>query len=559
MSKERKKKPLAVIYLRVSSAKQVKGESLETQESTGIDYAKFLKCNFKVFTDEGISGRSMAKRHGLVKAMNYAINKGAKYFIVYSVSRLGRNAEDILKNHRKLKNGGVTLISLKEKIDFSTDVGKIVLTVLAGIAEWQSALNSEYSLENRYLKAKNKKVPTSGRKPFGRVFVCTKRENKKCVEGHWDLVPEKAEAIEFAAREIIKGRSVRATCKLLETEFGIKISRGSLRNVFKKYSGDTWTENFKGYGKVTHKVPALLDEFTIRAVNKQLSENKRPIRTDVKNYVLNKHMHCTCGLGLSGATVTKPNGKKYPYYVHPSGTEIQCKGYRGVPLKKADDAVLDTLFNFTYDQASFQRAVKERIGDKKDTAKLKRQITKNKKSRSSVERQLSNLVDMLSSEKITESEYDKKRADYLEKKSNLIEKIAKQEGRLQSWLESEKFMEDASEVRHKLLEEIESPEHIKNMTYEQKSDLLDYFFNGWDDDGNRYGITVQKNAQGEFEFELYGRYLMGPDRYDTLKRRRAIYTFKARKTLGKDGFDLEKRKERVSKSRYNNMSASSGP
>ena len=49
------------------------------------------------------------------------------------------------------------------------------------------------------------------------------------------------------------------------------------------------------------------------------------------------------------------------------------------------------------------------------------------------------------------------------------------------------------------------------MSYEQKTDLLNYFFNAWDDDGKRYGITVQKNAQGEFELELYGRYLMGPD------------------------------------------------
>jgi hypothetical protein len=110
-------------------------------------------------------------------------------------------------------------------------------------------------------------------------------------------------------------------------------------------------------------------------------------------------------------------------------------------------------------------------------------------------------------------------------------------------------------MRRKLLKEIKSPEHIKNMTYEQKSDLLNYFFNGWDDDGNRYGITVQKNAQGKFELELYGRYLMGPSQYSTIKRRPALYTFKAWKTLGEEGYDLKKRKELITKGVYQIMLA----
>ena len=347
---------------------------------------------------------------------------------------------------------------------------------------------------------------------------------------------------------------MRDTCKLLNKDLGIKMSRVTLRNVLKNHSGDTWSENFKGYGTVTHKVPALIDdEFTIRAVAKQLAENKRPIRIDVKNYVLNKYMRCACGRALSGQTVTTKSGK-YPYYVHPHDEETKCYDYRGLPLKEAEKAVFETLFNFTYDHASFQKAVKERIGNKKDTAKLKRQITNDKKSLSVVERQLSNLIDMLSREKIDEAEYDKKRAECLERKSNLTEKIAKQEDRLSNWLEAEKFAKDAYEIRHEVLKEIKSPEHIKKMTYEQKSDLLNYFFNGRDDEGRKYGITVQKNKQGKFEFEIYGRYLMGPDRYATLKHRPAIYTFTARKISGKEGFDLEKRKEIISKSRYKNMS-----
>ncbi|MBW2634332.1 MAG: hypothetical protein JRE14_09485 [Deltaproteobacteria bacterium] len=227
-------------------------------------------------------------------------------------------------------------------------------------------------------------------------------------------------------------------------------------------------------------------------------------------------------------------------------------------MKKAEDAVFDTLFNFTYDQAGFQKAIKERIGGKKDITNLKRQIANNKKSLSKIEHQLDELVDLRTSGDIEKDRYEKKRYEYMETKSYLMETIAKFEGRLASWLESEKFKEDALDVRHKILDEIKSSEYMKNMSYSVKVDLLNYFFSGWDDDNRKYGIYVQKNADGDFELELYGRYVLGPDRYGTIKRRRTLYTFTARINLEKEGVDLERHKERLSKYRYQTMSAGGG-
>jgi hypothetical protein len=267
-----------------------------------------------------------------------------------------------------------------------------------------------------------------------------------------------------------------------------------------------------------------------------------------------------CGDGTSPKTRSKKlaSGKTrhHAYYYHRG--EKPCAGFTAVPERTVGPAVFEMLREFTYDQAAFQKAVAEQIGDRKDTAKLKRQITKKKSSLSRIERQLSGLIDMRSADEIEQAEYEQKRTEYKSEKIRLTETIAKLETRLASWLESEKFIADAHDLRRKWKGELESPEHFENMTYEQKVDLLDYFFSGEDDDGRRFGIYVQKNAQGDFELELYGRYLMGPDRYDTIKRRPAIYTFTARKTLGKDGLDLEKRKERVSKEKYQSLLTGSG-
>lgn len=64
----------AVIYTRVSTEDQARdGFSLQGQESALLDYAK--KYGYNVvgkYTDEGVSGRSIKKRHGLVSLLNDA-------------------------------------------------------------------------------------------------------------------------------------------------------------------------------------------------------------------------------------------------------------------------------------------------------------------------------------------------------------------------------------------------------------------------------------------------------------------------------------------------------
>jgi DNA invertase Pin-like site-specific DNA recombinase len=477
-------------------------------------------------------------------------DSGSKKFDAIILDDATRWARDNLKSEiglRTLQRNGIQFYAGTLKYDLNDNHNVAFLQMSAVWAQFQAKEAARKSLQNRYERAL-KGIPTSGKFPFGRTF------NKKTNE--WEPDDDKADAIRFAASEIIKGRSVRDTCRILEAEYNLKIHRGTLRHILKNQCGDKWNETFSGYGTVTHTIPDILDEFTIRAVGKQLAENKRrPVRNDIKNYVLNTHIRCAeCERALSGVTRKNATGKKYSYYHHPSGYDIDCKAFKYLPLKKAEDAVFDTIFNFTYDQAGFQKAVKERIGDKKDIAKLKRQITSKKKSLTGIKRQLSNLIDMCSEEKIDPDEYDKKRAEYKDEKNRLIETIAKLETKLASWLESEKFIEGALDMRHKFLDNYRSSDRLKKMSYDDKVDLLNYFFNGNDNDGRRYGITIQKNAQGEYELELYGRYLMGPDRYTTIKRRPAICTFTALKTLGKDGFEIDKHRDRISKARYQTIS-----
>lgn len=86
------------------------------------------------FTDEATSGATKAlERKGFKALFDYA-RKGDT-LIVAAIDRLGRNTIDVLETVEALKAKGVTVISMREGFDLSNPTGKLMLTLLAGVAE----------------------------------------------------------------------------------------------------------------------------------------------------------------------------------------------------------------------------------------------------------------------------------------------------------------------------------------------------------------------------------------------------------------------------------------
>lgn len=54
-----------------------------------------------------------------------------------NTDRLGRNTIDVLQTVEMLQAKGVKIISLREKFDLSTSVGKAMLTMMAGLHHWR--------------------------------------------------------------------------------------------------------------------------------------------------------------------------------------------------------------------------------------------------------------------------------------------------------------------------------------------------------------------------------------------------------------------------------------
>lgn len=109
-------------YIRVSTIEQ----NTARQET---DTAKYEK----VFVDKA-SGKN-TDRPELKKMMEYV--REGDTVTVDSYSRFARSTIDLLRMVEELNQKGVQFVSIKEKIDTSTPQGKLMLTIFAGLAEFE--------------------------------------------------------------------------------------------------------------------------------------------------------------------------------------------------------------------------------------------------------------------------------------------------------------------------------------------------------------------------------------------------------------------------------------
>lgn len=85
--------------------------------------------------------------------------------IVESFSRLSRSTKDLLETVEKLTTMGVNLISLKEQLDTTTATGKLMLTMLSALSQFERDIIAERTKEG--LKAARARGRKGGRKPVG--------------------------------------------------------------------------------------------------------------------------------------------------------------------------------------------------------------------------------------------------------------------------------------------------------------------------------------------------------------------------------------------------------
>lgn len=113
-----------IAYVRVSTAEQNEARQIEALNKHNID---------KWFTEK-VSGKNMNRPQ--LEAMLDYVREGDTVYI-HDFSRLARSTKDLLTIVEKLQNKKVHLVSNKENLDTSTPTGKLMLTMIAAINEFE--------------------------------------------------------------------------------------------------------------------------------------------------------------------------------------------------------------------------------------------------------------------------------------------------------------------------------------------------------------------------------------------------------------------------------------
>ena len=132
-------------YVRVSTKSAAQFHSFEFQEDywrRAID-KKPNHIFVGIYADKGISGKSLNNRKQF-KAMVAAAKRGEiDTIFTKAVSRFGRNAEDIMRTVKELRELGVNVIFEDENINTKTASSDLYLTVAAAIAQDNLRTNAD--------------------------------------------------------------------------------------------------------------------------------------------------------------------------------------------------------------------------------------------------------------------------------------------------------------------------------------------------------------------------------------------------------------------------------
>lgn len=454
-----KKRKKCYIYVRVSTAMQVDGYSLEAQKDRLEKYAEFQDMEVvRVYCDAGKSGKNITGRPEFTQMLQDVSDEGdhVDYILVFKLSRFGRNAADVLNSLQFIQDYGVNLICVEDGIDSSKDSGKLTITVLSAVAEIERENILVQTMEGRRQKAREGKW-NGGQAPFG--YKLDKQNSCLVVD------PEEAEIVriiydkfvysDLGADSIANFLNThgyeKSKCRDHELNY---FTRGIIIKILdnpvytgKIAYGKMATEKIKGTRDQYHRVKTedflLADGLHDAIIDPDLWESARAKRkkTGVKwnkthslehEHILSGIVKCPiCGTGLAGMVRRRKNKK--------SGEYKDDFYYRCHHRRKIDDEHFCN-FKLSLNQNELNHEVEKVIMDLVNNEKCREYIIRQMDRKVDVSalqeereqlrgqlRQVSGakmkLTDMLDKLDVTDKHYNRKYQDMQDRLDNLYDKI----------------------------------------------------------------------------------------------------------------------------------------
>jgi len=371
----------AAIYTRVSSAElQLDGFSLEAQLATCERMAHERGWDVvAVYTDPGVSART-TERPQFQQMLTDARAGRFDVIIVHKLDRFSRSVVDVLVSLRELEALGVSFVSATEQFDFTTPLGRAMLTIMAAFAQWYlDNLSTEVS---KGLRARAEAGYWLGEVPFGY------RAHFKKDGG--DGVPypdeDEAEGVRLAFEKYATGVYSDSAIAELLNEAGYR-PRGRGKRALPLFSKDTVTPMLRNrfyIGEVQYRgewFPGLHEPIISRELFERVQavRARRRGRTGVsarKNsrvYPLSGVARCArCGHPMRGSWAS---GRRY--YRDPArdqGRECDQRMVRADDAEDALGAFLQSLSLPADWREQVLEMIRDQAGDPEETARQRARL-----------------------------------------------------------------------------------------------------------------------------------------------------------------------------------------
>ncbi|MCX4327297.1 MAG: recombinase family protein [Lachnospiraceae bacterium] len=151
-----------------------KGESVDNQIKSCMEYIKNhltdgteeTKIQAGIYKDEGISGKDIVSRPGMVRLISDVEKGKIKMVVCYRLDRVSRSVKDFSALLTKLACYGTGFISVNEAFDTRTPMGRAMMYIASVFAQLERETITERITDNMYALAKTGRW-LGGRTPLG--------------------------------------------------------------------------------------------------------------------------------------------------------------------------------------------------------------------------------------------------------------------------------------------------------------------------------------------------------------------------------------------------------
>ena len=385
-----------VVYTRVSTEDQAReGVSLAAQKDACLTLCKLRNLtNADAVEDAGFSAKSL-KRPGITGILEAVKAGQVQTLVVWRLDRLTRNLRDLLDLVECFDQHKVALVSVMEQLDTGSPMGRLMLSMLGAVAQWErESIAERVKLGIRHRKSLG--GFTGGYPPTATTVIGGPGSRKMIPDPQWSAIASQA------WQRVTDGASLAEVAAWLKAQ-GVPPPRAGSKAAnpaWNKQNVQEWLTNPRLVGVLVERSVFEACKHTLSGRSSPKNPNGKAInRVALSDRVWPLHgiARCAhCGSALAGSVSYGRGG--VPHYYLRCIYRLKGKGCKAPDIAAGmwEDAVVELLVQSAHGQGDLMAALEAEMKQQRQLEGPARErrdaITL---QRDSIQQRLDRLIDLV--------------------------------------------------------------------------------------------------------------------------------------------------------------------